>query len=242
MTWNSVLFTVHILNISKTSMTTIAPFRLMIGVLKRYHKCPSSISGITMQLELLLLIFLRSIHQTTFSLYVDSIAKMLPWFFALNHHKEMLVLDTKDIVCPEALKTLCEIEVVGKQQSDTFVKECLVERTKSLYDPIKKNLFSTPAPKQSKASQQVSSLKNNCALFARLYISCKSRETASSQEKAPLKYMVKLLPRIVKMYGAQAPEKQPACLPVHMKRLTRECYFTRLMLYSKVIGRFFCGR
>lgn len=41
---------------------------------------------LTMQLELLLLIFLRSIRQANFSLYVDSIAKMLPWFFALNHH------------------------------------------------------------------------------------------------------------------------------------------------------------
>ena len=97
----------------------------------------------------------------------------------MEESKELLVLDTKDIGCPEALKTLCEIEVVGKEQSDTFVKECLVERTKSLYDPIKKNklhLFSTPAPKQSKASQQVSSLKSNCALFARLYISCQSRD------------------------------------------------------------------
>ena len=97
----------------------------------------------------------------------------------MEESKELLVPDTKDIACPEALKTLCEVEVVGKQQSDTFVKECLVERTKSLYDPIKKNklhLFSTPAPKQSKASQQVSSIKSNCALFARLYISCQSRD------------------------------------------------------------------
>jgi hypothetical protein len=273
---------------------------------------------LTMQLELLLLVFLRSIRQANFSLFIDSIAKMLPWFFALNHHnyarwlsvhlldmralphtapdvacrfddgffivnksskrfsaiaidqaheqnnaivkgdggavgltenasalrrwmvsgpeiarvvnefddeikvassndvktdhheqnrsfqmtsfkdvkalvasmedlgnpfieesKELLVLDTKDIASPEALKTLREIETIGKEQSDTFVKECLVERTKSLYDPIKKNmlyLFSTPTPKKSKASQQVSSLKSNCALFARLYISCQSRD------------------------------------------------------------------
>ena len=79
----------------------------------------------------------------------------------MEESKELLVLDTKDIACPEALKTFCEVELVGKQHSDSFVKKCLVERTKSLYDPIKKNklhLFSTPAPKQSKASQQVCSL------------------------------------------------------------------------------------
>jgi hypothetical protein len=55
----------------------------------------------------------------------------------------------------------------------------LVERKKSLYDPIRKNklhLFSTPAPKKSKTSEQVSSLKSNCVLFARLYISCQSRD------------------------------------------------------------------
>ena len=40
---------------------------------------------LTMQLELLLLVFLRSICQANFPLYVNSIAKMLPWFFALNH-------------------------------------------------------------------------------------------------------------------------------------------------------------
>ena len=233
---------------------------------------------LTLQLELLLLVFVRSIRQANFSLYVDSVAKILPWFFALNHYnyarwlsvhlldmralpqtapdvagkfnegfftinksskhfsaiaidqaheqnnaivkgdggavgltenesalrrwmvsgpeiarvvnefeddinvassndvktkhheeqrsfqvksfkdvkaldasiedlgnpfmeesEELLVLDTKDIANPEALKTLREIETIGKQQSDTFLKECLVERKKSLYDPIKKN-------------------------------------------------------------------------------------------------------
>ena len=38
-----------------------------------------------MQLELLLLVFIRSIRQAKFSLYVDTLSKMLPWFFALNH-------------------------------------------------------------------------------------------------------------------------------------------------------------
>ena len=68
----------------------------------------------------------------------------------MEESEELLVLDTKEIANLEALKTLREIETIGKQQSDTFLKECLVERKKSLYDPIKKNklhLFSTPAPK-----------------------------------------------------------------------------------------------
>ena len=273
---------------------------------------------LTMQLELLLLVFLRSIRQANYPLHVDSIAKMLPWFFALNHQnyarwlsvhlldmrtlpqtapevackfnegfftvnkssnrfsavaidqaheqnnaivkggggavgltenlsalrrwmvsgpeiarivnefedeikraskndintnhheehrsfqeksfkdvkalvasmedlgnpfmeesKELSVLDTKEIASSEALTTLREIEQIGKQQSDNFTKECLVQRTKSLYDPIKKNKlypFSTPSPKKCNTSQQVSSVKSNCALFARLYISCQARD------------------------------------------------------------------
>ena len=70
-------------------MTTIAPFRLMnddwcaqkVLQVPQFH-----FWYLTMQLELFLLIFLRSIRQANFSLFVDSIAKMLPWFFALNHH------------------------------------------------------------------------------------------------------------------------------------------------------------
>ena len=93
--------------------------------------------------------------------------------------EDLLVLDTKEIGSPEAVCTLQEIREIGQKQCDAFIQECLVKRTKSLYEPIKNNklqLFSTPAFKISKSSQQISSLKSNCALFARLYISCQSRD------------------------------------------------------------------
>ena len=38
-----------------------------------------------LQLELLLLVFLKSLWVADFHLYVDGISKMLPWFFAMNH-------------------------------------------------------------------------------------------------------------------------------------------------------------
>ena len=37
------------------------------------------------QLELLLLVFLKSLQASDFHLYVDGLSKMLPWFFAMNH-------------------------------------------------------------------------------------------------------------------------------------------------------------
>ena len=40
---------------------------------------------IALQLELLLLVFIRSLRQANFKLYIDTLHKMLPWFFALNH-------------------------------------------------------------------------------------------------------------------------------------------------------------
>ena len=38
-----------------------------------------------LQLELLLLVFIRSIRQANFDLYIDTLSNMVPWFFALNH-------------------------------------------------------------------------------------------------------------------------------------------------------------
>jgi hypothetical protein len=38
-----------------------------------------------LQLELLLLVFLKSLRRADFGMYVDAVWKMLPWFFALNH-------------------------------------------------------------------------------------------------------------------------------------------------------------
>lgn len=41
--------------------------------------------SITLKLEMLLLQFVRSIRSTDFSLYKESMNKLLPWFFAMDH-------------------------------------------------------------------------------------------------------------------------------------------------------------
>ena len=76
------------------------------------------------------------------------------------------------------MKTVCSAKSVGQDQFDAFTKECLIDRTKSIYDTIHRNklpLFSTPA--SSKGKQQLNSLKCDVELFSRLYIGCQTRDS-----------------------------------------------------------------
>ena len=94
---------------------------------------------------------------------------------------DLLVLDTKNLADASVVKTVEEIETLGQEQFETFVKERLSEeKTKNMHDPIKKNnlpLFRSPRQKEpSKDKQQISTFKSDCALFSRLFISCQTRE------------------------------------------------------------------
>ena len=77
------------------------------------------------------------------------------------------------------IKSVQEIEELGKCQFNNFITERLVKREKSLFDPIRKNklaLFKTPSNKlATKEKQQISSLKSDCSLFSRLFISSQTR-------------------------------------------------------------------
>ena len=69
--------------------------------------------------------------------------------------QDLLVLDTKEIADPAVVKTVRSAKSVGQDQFDAFTKECLIDRTKSIYDTIHRNklpLFSTPASKHPKES------------------------------------------------------------------------------------------
>ena len=100
----------------------------------------------------------------------------------LEESEDLIVLDTKEIAGPASVTILRQIEAFGKEQCNQFITERLLNRTKSLYDPIKRSkicLFidNFSSPRESmKTSQQLSSMKSDCALFARLYISCQIRD------------------------------------------------------------------
>ena len=96
--------------------------------------------------------------------------------------KDLLVLDTWDIVNNDVIDTLSAIEKNGKEQYESFVQlqDRLIKQVKSVFDPIDRNklqLFLLRSRKKlSNNMQKIVSLKNDCALFSGLYISCQTRQ------------------------------------------------------------------
>ena len=91
---------------------------------------------------------------------------------------DLSVLDTRDVVDESVIETVKSIEKIGKAQYEMFVSERLQERKVSLFDTIKRNKlaqFSSPPPtkEKSKDKMQITSLRSNCFLFVRLYVSCR---------------------------------------------------------------------
>ena len=119
--------------------------------------------------------------QTTYRRQVKSLCDTLedmgnPF---MEDSSDLLVLGTQDVVDTEIIETVKHIKRVGNEQYRDFVKERLEDRTKSLTDPIKRNkfhLFSSQPTHKSKEKQQIASLKQDCSLFSKLYVSCQVRD------------------------------------------------------------------
>ena len=94
--------------------------------------------------------------------------------------QDLLVLDTKEIADPAVIETVRNAKQIGQDQFEAFSKECIVDRTKSIEEAIHRNKLPLVAtkrgPKIPKGNQQVKYLKNDVALFARLYIGCQTRD------------------------------------------------------------------
>jgi len=94
--------------------------------------------------------------------------------------QDVVKLDTKEIAGPAAVETVMNAKRIGQERFKAFTRECLLHRTKAVDDPIPRNklkVFSTSTPRsQSKGQQQLASIKNDRELFARLYISCQTRD------------------------------------------------------------------
>ncbi len=98
----------------------------------------------------------------------------------MEKSKDLLKLDTRDIIDPAVVSSVCQAEEIGQQQYQRFVTDRLLERSTPITEPIKRNkllLFSRHPPREkSRASLQVSSLRSDVSLFSRLYIACQSRD------------------------------------------------------------------
>ena len=94
--------------------------------------------------------------------------------------QDLVILDTKNIASPAAVETVMNAKRIGQEQFEAFIRECLLDRTKAVDDPIPRNklkVFSTSTPRsQSKGQQQLASVKNDRELFAHLYIGCQTRD------------------------------------------------------------------
>ena len=92
---------------------------------------------------------------------------------------DLLVLDSRNIIDTAVVDTLHHIEKLGQDQYEAYVEERLINQTKPITDPIKRNslpLFSSP-PVREKSNKQLKlmSLKSDCSLFSRLYIASQVR-------------------------------------------------------------------
>ena len=94
--------------------------------------------------------------------------------------KDLFALDSKVIVENAVIQTVKNVITTGQEQYSTFVQERFQKRTKEVASVISKNklpLFKSPLEQKSdKKKVQVAALKDDCALFSRLYIAWQSRE------------------------------------------------------------------
>lgn len=84
------------------------------------------------------------------------------------------MLDSRD------LADAAVIDKLGQEQHELYVHEGFINQTKYITDPIKRRnlpLFSRPPSTEKTRTQlQVSSLKNDCSLFFRLFIASQTRD------------------------------------------------------------------
>ena len=89
---------------------------------------------------------------------------------------ELIAVHTRDVMDSADVDTVQNVLQIGNSQYDSYVQERLIDRSKQITDPIKKNnlpLLSTLGKKwQSKEKAQVALLKEDCSLFSQLYIAC----------------------------------------------------------------------
>ena len=98
----------------------------------------------------------------------------------LEASPDLPVLDTRNIVDPKVINSTNIIEKEGEQQFTSFVKDHLIGKEKSLFEPICRNifpLFNNPNPRKvSSKKEEITTLNKSCQLFSKLYIACQVRE------------------------------------------------------------------
>ena len=94
----------------------------------------------------------------------------------LEEGENLMAIHTNDAV----IRTVRDARKIGEEQFNLFIKDRLIDRSKPVTCPLKKNnlpTLSTPNKKiVSKDKAKVEILKEDCSLFSRLYIACQIRD------------------------------------------------------------------
>ena len=95
---------------------------------------------------------------------------------------DLYVINTKDVKGKDVAKSITVIEDIGTHQFRTYYDQRLSKCTNAVTEIIHRNnlsLFSTKAGPKKKSNQKekVKSLKEDVALFSRLFISFQARES-----------------------------------------------------------------
>jgi len=100
--------------------------------------------------------------------------------FLGSDEDELIQLDTRDVMGPNIVKTVNQIEDLGKEQAQSFMTERLLKKEKEIDAPIKKNklpLFSSANTSSSQlaSKSEKKQLKKDMKMFAQLYIATQVR-------------------------------------------------------------------
>ena len=102
----------------------------------------------------------------------------------LDDSNELLALDTRNVLDESVVNTVRTVQSKGKDQYATYCKEVIFDRTRSIHEPIKKNvfpLFSSRPKAKTKQAGKIPLLKNDIALFSHLYIVMQHRVSDMSK-------------------------------------------------------------
>ena len=92
----------------------------------------------------------------------------------------LMAISIWDIMDNMVIKTFGKVTKIGEKRSNSFANERFVERSKTVKQPLKKKnnlptFTSTNRKTVLKDKGKVEVLKEDCALFLRLYIACQIR-------------------------------------------------------------------
>lgn len=178
-------------------------------------------------------LFQRQVHNLT-----DTMKAMGNPF--LDDFPELAKLDNRDCVDNTVAEGIRSVKEIGQMQYEDYRTTVIIEQTKSLHEPIKKNnlpLFKKPQARlSSKQGKKISALKNNVNLFAKLYIAMQSRESDLAEF---FSHEVQSFPPSLSEYGSlRLPTSKSdllGCLPKSNEQCDPPCHFHCRILDGAVI-------